>query len=365
MIIAEVVEFLEKIAPISLQEDYDNCGLIVGDRNAKLKSLTICLDVTEGVIHEAIENGSNLIIAHHPFIFKGLKKINTNTFIERVLVLAIKNDIAIYAAHTNFDNLLQSGVNSKIADKLGLKNCSILSPKKGILKKLYTYVPLEHAENVKNALFEAGAGNVGNYAECSFTSRGTGTFKASDNCNPYVGKIGERHHEEELKIEVIFPGFLETKILSSLMNAHPYEEVAYEVITLDNQFNEIGSGLVGELENPVPADKFLLELKEKMNTNCIRYTALCKPFVQRIAVCGGAGGFLLNNAIAGKADMFVSSDFKYHDFFNAESKIIIADIGHFESEQFTIDLFYEILSQKFSIFAIHKTKLNTNPINYL
>ncbi len=365
MLVSDITKYLESIAPLSYQESYDNSGLIVGDFNMELTGVLICLDSTEEIVEEAIENGCNLIIAHHPIIFGGLKKLNGKNYVERVVIKAIKYDIAIYAIHTNLDNVLKSGVNSKIAEKLSLNNCQILSPKKGVLKKLFTYVPFNYAEKLKNALFKAGAGHIGNYSECSFSHEGIGTFKGSEQSNPFVGEKGERHQEREVKIEVVFQSFLENAILKTLKTAHPYEEVAYEVISLDNFNQEIGSGLLGELSEEISAEEFLKNLKSKMNAELVRHTPLHKEKVKKIAVCGGSGSFLLKSAISLSADVFVSSDFKYHEFFDAEKRIIIADIGHFESEQFTIELIYEILSQNFSNFAIRQSKLITNPISYL
>lgn len=365
MKVKDIVQCIEHIAHPSYQEAYDNSGLIIGDKNAVLQGVLICLDVTEAVVQEAKDLGFNLIVAHHPIIFGGLKKITGGSFVERTVIAAIKNDIAIYAVHTNLDNVLKNGVNSKIAEKIGLKNCKILSPKKAVLKKLYTYVPLHDAEKIKEALFQAGAGNIGHYSECSFSVEGTGTFMGSEESKPAVGEKGKRHHEQEQKIEVILPAYKEAAVLSALLAAHPYEEVAYEIISLDNSYKELGSGLIGELEEALPFLDFLQAMKVNMKTDCVRYTPIHKKEVKKIAVCGGSGSFLLKKAISAGADVFISGDFKYHEFFDAEDRIVIADIGHFESEQFTIELIYEILSQKFPTFAFRKTKVKTNPINYL
>ena len=362
--INNIIEVIEEFAPPSLQESYDNAKLITGNRHWECSGVMICLDAIEEVLDEAIEKKCNLVIAHHPIVFSGLKSLTGKNYIERIIIKAIKNDIAIYAAHTNLDNVIH-GVNYKIAEKLELKNLKILAPKKGILKKLYTYIPIDHTEKVMNALFEAGAGNIGEYSECSYQVNGYGTFKGSESSQPFIGKQGIRHTEHENKIEVIFPEYIERKVLSALFSSHPYEEVAYEVITLDNVHQEIGSGMIGELESPIPAKDFLIELKKKMSTELVRHTQLTKDTIQKVAVCGGAGSFLLHNAIAQKADIFITGDFKYHQFFDADQQIIIADIGHYESEQYTIELFYEILVKKFPTFALYLTSVNTNPINYL
>jgi dinuclear metal center YbgI/SA1388 family protein len=324
----------------------------------------MCLDAIEEVIDEAIEKKCNMVLAHHPIVFSGLKSLTGKNYIERTIIKAIKNDIAIYAAHTNLDNVLE-GVNQKIAQKLSLKNIQILEPKKGLLKKLYTYIPVSHTEIVRSALFEVGAGNIGKYSECSFKVSGEGTFKGNGDSNPFIGEKEKLQVEKEDKVEFIFPSYLERALLKKLFEVHPYEEVAYEIITLDNYHQEIGSGVIGELEAPMNTMEFLESLKIQMQTSLVRYTEPIQEKIQRIAVCGGAGSFLLNTAIAKKADVFITGDFKYHQFFDADGQIVIADIGHFESEQFTIELFYEILIKKFPNFALYLTKVITNPIKYI
>ncbi len=363
MKIAEIIQTIEEFAPISYQEVYDNAGLLVGDKMADCTGVLICLDAIEAVIDEAIAKKCNLVVAHHPIVFSGVKKITGKNYIERVIIKAIKNDIAIYACHTNLDNV-KLGVNNIIADKLGLQNRKILDPKSGILKKLYTYVPAVAKDALLNALFAAGAGNIGNYSECSYSVDGVGTFKGNEHSNPVIGEKNKRSTEPEHKIELIFPDYKESKILQALKASHPYEEVAYEVITLDNVYQDIGSGMIGELENPVSETDFLASLKVKMNTACIRHTALLNKKIQKVALCGGSGSFLLPKAISQQADIFISGDFKYHQFFDADNQIIIADIGHYESEQFTAQLFNKIISEKFPTFAVQISTINTNPINY-
>ena len=363
MKLKEITNYLESIAPLTFQESYDNSGLIIGDASSEVNAALITLDCTEEVVEEAIENNCNFIIAHHPIIFFGLKKITGQNYVERTIIKAIKNDIAIYAIHTNLDNV-EKGVSAKIADILGVKNCKILSPKKDLLRQLVVYCPTSDAEKVRVALFDAGAGSIGNYDECSFSVKGEGTFRANKGCDPHIGNIGERHREKEEKVEVIFPRYLENSIISELKNAHPYEEVAYQIYILDNIYENVGSGIVGELPQEMDTQKFLALLKSNMKTSCIRHTKLIKNQIKRVAICGGGGSFLLSNAICTKADIFITADFKYHEFFDAENDIIIADIGHFESEQFTKDLIYDLLSKKFSKFAVRLSKVNTNPINY-
>jgi dinuclear metal center YbgI/SA1388 family protein len=362
--ILNIITEIEKIAHPSLQESYDNARLITGNSNWECTGVIICLDSIESVIEEAIKRKCNMVLAHHPIVFSGLKSLTGKNYIEKTIIKAIKNDIAIYAAHTNLDNVLE-GVNQKIAQKLSLKNIQILEPKKGLLKKLYTYIPISQTEIVRTALFEIGAGNIGKYSECSFKVSGEGTFKGNVNSNPFIGEKAKLQVEKEDKVEFIFPAYLENSILKKLFEVHPYEEVAYEIITLDNYHQEIGSGVIGELEAPMNTMEFLESLKIQMQTSLVRYTEPIQEKIQRIAVCGGAGSFLLNTAIAKKADVFITGDFKYHQFFDADGQIVIADIGHFESEQFTIELFYEILIKKFPNFALYLTKVITNPIKYI
>ncbi len=355
---------LEEIAPLSYQESYDNAGLIVGDPDKGIKSALISLDCTEAVVEEAVTNGIDIIISHHPIVFKGLKKFNGKNYVERVVIKAIKNDIALYAIHTNLDHI-STGVSKKICDKLNLINTKVLDPKGGLLKKMVVFVPFTHKEAVKDALFAAGAGNIGNYSECSFELDGRGGFKANEDADPFVGDKNQRHTEDEVRLEVIYQGNKERKLIATLLKVHPYEEVAYDIYSLSNNYSEVGAGMIGELENPMQENEFLQLLKKNMKADVIRHTELLGKPIKKVAVCGGAGSFLLNQAIAAGADIFISADFKYHEFFDAEGKIIIADIGHFESEQFTQELLLEIIQKKFPNFALRLTVQNTNPIKYL
>lgn len=364
MKLAEIIEELERIAPPSLQEDYDNSGLIVGSADADIHKALLCLDSTEEVIDEAIREGCNLIVSHHPIVFRGLKRFSGSNYVERAVIKAIKNDIAIYACHTNLDNVLAHGVNSKIAGKLGLNHTRILRPGKGALVKLSVFVPLEQKESVLNALFEAGAGDIGNYSECSFSTVGTGTFRAGDHTNPFVGKKGERHYENEERLEVIFPVHLQNRVEQSLKSAHPYEEVAWDVYPLLNPWQEAGSGLIGELKQEISKEEFLEILKKEMQLPLIKYTRSNKSMVNKVAVCGGAGSFLISDALKSGADAFITSDIKYHEFFDADNNMILCDIGHFESEKYTTEIFSEILSLKFRNFATIFAKTLTNPVNY-
>lgn len=363
MKISELISQLETLAPPPLQESYDNSGLIVGNAEDEVKSAVICLDSTEQVVEEAIELGANLIIAHHPILFSGIKQLNGKNYIERTIIKAIKHDIAIYAIHTNLDNMFV-GVNHKIASKLSLEKLKILQPKKEVLRKLVFFCPTNKSNQIREALFSIGAGVVGNYDSCSFSVSGNGTFRANDKANPYVGKSGELHTEKEKRVEIIFPNFLEKPLIKKLIEMHPYDEVAYDLFRLENNWNEVGAGLIGELSEEINLDEFLAIVKTKFNANGIRYTKATKNKVKRIAVCGGSGSFLLNKAISQKADVLLTADFKYHQFFDAEDKISIVDIGHYESEQFTMELLQEYLKEKIPNFASYLTTIYTNPINY-
>ena len=363
MKIKDVIASLETIAPLSLQEQYDNAGLITGDENAECTGILISLDATMTVVNEAKLKGCNLIVSHHPIVFSGLKKITGKNYVQKAVISAIKNDIALYAIHTNLDNVL-NGVNGKIAGLLELKNVSILSPKENQLKKLYTFVPITHADKVRQSIFDAGGGHIGNYDECSFNAEGFGTFKGDPSTDPFVGKPEEHHRENEIKVEVIFPAWIESRVLKNLLAAHPYEEPAYDIVRLENRFSSIGSGIIGEMKEPLDENSFLRALKEKFKLTVIKHTGLLNKQVSKVAVCGGAGSFLISSALSAGVDVFITSDIKYHEFFDANDKMVIADIGHYESEQFTINLLQEFLEQKFPTFAVLKTEVNTNPVKY-
>ena len=363
MKIAEIVSFLESWAPPSLQESYDNAGLITGSPGWDCTGIICSLDATEDVIREAKAKGCNLVVAHHPIIFGGLKKINGKNYVEQTIIRAIKEDIAIYAIHTNLDNVL-SGVNGRMADQLGLINQRILSEKEQTLKKLFTFVPINHAEKVRNALFEAGGGQIGNYSECSFNGEGTGTFKAGEGADPFVGQLNERHSEPEIKLELVFPAHLQAGMISALRTAHPYEEVAFDVVALANPHPAIGSGVIGELPEALPEQEFLKKVKSVFGTPMIRHTPFTGQAIKRVAVCGGAGSFLISKALAKGADAYLTADMKYHEFFDANNRLLVADLGHYESEQFTIGLLEEVLAKKFPTFAVLKTEVETNPVRY-
>jgi dinuclear metal center YbgI/SA1388 family protein len=367
MKIKEIIQFLETIAPPAYQENYDNAGLIVGNPDTDVTGILTCLDSLESIVDEAITNKCNLIVAHHPIVFRGLKRLNGKNYVERIVLKAIKNEIAIYAIHTNLDNMLQNGVNQQIANRLGLKNLKILAPKKQTLMQLTVFVPIENTQVVLNALYAAGAGQIGDYENCSFKTTGIGTFRPVRNANPTIGALNQDEEVMEDRIEVVLEAHLQNKVLKAMRQAHPYETVAYFLTALENENQTIGAGIVGEYdaEKALSEMDFLKILKQKMVAGVVRYTELRGKSVRRVAICGGSGSFLLGNAIGAGADVFVTADFKYHEFFDADGKIVIADIGHFESEQFTIDLLTHVLQNKFKKICVFSTKKDTNPVNYL
>jgi len=361
--VSDILLCLEQFAPYTYQEKYDNSGLLVGNLTTKVSGVLVCLDSTEDIVLEAIDKGCNVIVSHHPILFSGLKRLTGSTYIERTVSLAIKHDIAIIACHTNLDNII-GGVNTEIANRIGLKDCKILSPKKNILRKLITYSPPQNADDLKEALFNAGAGSLGNYSECSFNTTGLGTYKGNAHSTPHLGEKNARHYQEEIKIEVLLELTHLKKVLKALLEVHPYEEVAYEIVPIENEFQEVGSGMIGMLPKPIPLDVFLLHLKKVFNLSVVKHTKPLQKKIQKVAICGGSGIFLLSKAKREKADIYITSDVKYHEFFDAEEQIVLADIGHYESEQYTNTLLKRVLSQKFSNFAILITEHNTNPVTY-
>ena len=354
--LSTIIQTIEEFAPKKYQESYDNSGLQYGDPNQEIKQVLIALDVTEELIEEAIETESNLIVSHHPLFFREIKNISPETALGRIITKAIQHEIAIYSCHTNLDTI-QNGVNQKICEKLSIRHPEVLEPKQDVLKKLVTFAPKDHADKVRNAIFEAGAGSIGNYDMCSFNTPGKGTFRGLEDTNPFVGQKGKLHVEDEIRIETIFPASFKTQIITALLSNHPYEEVAYDVYPLDNASAGLGIGMVGELDQPINLTDFFDKIKEIFKIPCIRYAPNLSPRIKRVAVCGGSGSFLLRQAIQKKADIFLTSDIKYHQFFETENNIIFADIGHFESEQFTKEIIYNLLMEKFPKFAVRFSKI--------
>lgn len=364
MKIKEIVSALERFAPLPLQDGFDNAGLQIGLTEAEATGALLCLDVTEAVIDEAIALGCNLIVAHHPLIFKGVKSITGKDYVEQCILKAIKNDIVIYAAHTNLDNAF-GGVNFRIAEKIGLKQVRVLAPAGGMLLKLVTYVPTDKADAVRKALFDAGCGKTGNYDSCSYRVSGEGSFRALPGAHPYCGAVNELHVEPEARIETIVPAYLKGKALKALMEAHPYEEPAFDLIPIQNEWMQTGAGVIGELEEPLTELDFLKRIKKTFEVECLRYNRLTGREIQTVALCGGAGAFLIPDAIRQRADVFLTGEIKYHDYFGRENDILLTEIGHYESEQYTRELLAEYLKRCFPTLETNVTKVNTNPIKYL
>jgi len=364
MKVKEILSFLEEKFPLAYQESYDNAGLITGDREADATGVLVCLDVSEAVLDEALALGANVIVSHHPLIFHGIKKLNPHAYPDRLLMLAVRNNLNLYACHTNADNF-KYGVNARLAEKLGLTNTYILNPLSGRLYKLVTFVPHQYAARVRQAMFEAGAGHIGAYDHCSYNVEGYGTFRGSEAANPFVGEKGIDHTEPETRVEVIFPDYLQDKILHQMMKVHPYEEVAYDIIPLANASPMAGAGLAGYLPEPVDTDTFLAEVKKALGVHSLRYSGTTKNNVHKIAVCGGSGSFLVPACVAAGADAFVTADVKYHQFIEAADKLLLIDAGHYETEAGAKEIFYELLTKKFSNFAVHFSKRESNPVNYL
>lgn len=363
MTIGEFVRRLNQLFPLALQEDYDNSGLLTGNPSAEISGVLISLDCTEEIVQEAIEKNCNVILSHHPIVFKGLKKLTGANYVERTVIKAIQNNIALIAFHTNVDNH-PFGVNDKIAQLLELQHTRILQPVHQKLNKIVTYVPSGHLSKLDEAVFNAGGGKIGNYDQCRFAVSGEGTFRPTAGANPFVGTVGEREFTSEFRVEYLSPSHLSNAVLAAIQQAHPYEEVAYEIYPLLNQNPYQGAGKVGELKEALSLEEILNRIKTTFKAVCIRHTKAVGRPIKTIALCGGSGSFLIQDAIRSGADLYLTSDVKYHEFFDAENKLVIADIGHYESEQFTIQLFGEVLKENFSNFAVHLTEINTNPINY-
>lgn len=361
--IRDIISVIEDFAPLALQESFDNCGVQVGDVHKEAKGVLLTLDVTLEVIKEAIDKKCNLIIAHHPITLSGIKSLTGASLAEKILIKAIENSITIYAAHTNMDSV-KKGVSAVLANKIGLINQQILNPVTNQLVKIVTFVPHQQAEEVRQAMFKAGAGHIGDYDSCSYNLKGEGTFKGGDSTNPFAGKAGKLHTESEIRIETVAPSYLKNKVINAIIASHPYEEPAFDIYPLNNLWQTVGLGMVGDLKEEMNIGDFLKHLKKTTGTECIRHTQQASDTVKRVAVCGGSGSSLLKNAIAANADIFVTGDFKYHQFFDGINKIMIADIGHYESEQFIKGLFLEILTKKIPNFAFHLSEVNSNPIKY-
>jgi len=363
MKLKDIIAVFEEHSPFSIQESYDNSGIQYGNPDENVNRGLVCLDITEATIDEAVSKKCDLIISHHPLIFGGMKSITGRHYTERVLVKAIKNDIRIVSVHTNLDST-SAGVNAILAQKIGLTDLKILDQRGELLKKLVTFCPVDHADAVRTAIFKAGAGQIGEYDCCSYNIEGLGSFRAGAAANPFVGAKGEVHFEKEVRIETILPAWLQSRIVDAMMAAHPYEEVAYDLYPLDNKFEKVGMGMIGVLENPMGETDFLQLLRQSLGSGCIRHSTLLDKAIKRVAICGGSGSFLRNKALALGADAFVTADVKYHDFFDVQGKLLMADVGHYESEQFTKEILCEIVTEKFTNFALLISDLDTNPVRY-
>jgi dinuclear metal center YbgI/SA1388 family protein len=363
MKVSDIVNYIESVFPKALQESYDNSGLIAGDKNEEVTGILLALDVTEAVVEEAFKKGLNLIISHHPVVFHQLKRFTGANATERILINALQNKIALFSAHTNLDNHT-NGLNERLAMALGLQKSDVLSPMAGQLQKLVTFVPVNQAEKVRLAIFAAGSGHIGEYDMCSFNADGTGTFRGSDSTNPYAGEKGQFHREPEVRIETIMPAYLQQKVIQALIEAHPYEEVAYDIYSLENKWMHNGAGRIGILEHQEEESEFLDKVKKVLKAKILRHSVLTGKMIRKVAVCGGSGSFLIQHAIASGADVLLSADFKYHQFFEGEGKILLVDAGHYETEQFALQLFYDILIKKIPNFAVHFSETAVNPVNY-
>jgi dinuclear metal center YbgI/SA1388 family protein len=363
MQVHDIVSLFDDFAPVVYQESYDNSGLQLGSPQMEVTGILLTIDVTEDVIDEAVSTGCNLIVSHHPLLFSGIRRITDAGYTERAVMKAIRNDIAVISSHTSLDASF-NGVNEIICRKLGLSNLQILSPAQGKLRKLVTFVPNDHAQKVREALFLSGAGKIGNYDSCSFNSDGVGSFRGDENTSPFTGERGKLHLEAETRIETIFPMHLQNIVIKALKEAHPYEEVAFDIYTLENEYSRTGMGMIGEVDKPSSEAAFIQMLKNVFGSGIIRHTEFLNRPVKKIAVCGGSGAFLINKAIKSGAQFIVTGDIKYHQFFDAQKQIVIADVGHFESEQFTTEIFYNLIIKKFPKFAVRFSEINTNPIKY-
>lgn len=352
-----------EVAPLSWQESYDNSGLIIGDGSTEIDKVLLCIDVTEAVVDEAITNKCGLIISHHPIIFKGLKRLVPQNFVERIVIKAIKNNIAIAAIHTNIDNSLE-GVNKKIAEHFHLNDLKVIQPLPGLLKKLVCFCPESHSNAVREAMFEAGAGSIGNYDSCSFNSNGTGTFRANDKANPFVGNVGTLHTEPEHRIETIVPAHRANSVVQAMLKTHPYEEVAFDIYPIENQFDGAGAGIIGMLKEPISERELLVKASEVFQIPTVRHSAFTGKPIQKIAICGGSGAFLISQTKKLRADAFITGDMKYHDFFEADKSVFLLDAGHYETEQFTRELIAEIITKKIPNFAVQFSEVNTNAVEY-
>ena len=363
MKVKEITDAIESMAPLHLQESWDNAGMQVGNPNSEVTGILLCTDVREETVDEAIERGFNMIISHHPLLFRGLKKIVGRTYQERVVAKAIKHDITIYCAHTNMDSA-RGGVNFKMAEKLGLKNVSVLDPQQGTLLKVVVFVPMSHVTQVETAMCDAGAGHLGDYDNCSYKLEGIGQYRPLEGAHPVAGEVAELHSEPETRIEVLVNKALCGRVVAAMLKAHPYEEPAFDIIALENEDSYSGLGVIGDIE-PQDAKAFLERVKTAFEVVTLRYSGDLDRRVSRIAMCGGAGAEFIGKALALGADVYITGDMKYHEFQGNEDRIIIADIGHYESEHYTKEIFYDVIQKKNPNFAVDFAKSEKNQVKYI
>ena len=361
--INNIIDLLDEWAPPAYAEDFDNVGLLVGDSSKQCTGVLVSHDCIEVVLDEALDTNCNLIVCFHPILFTGLKKITGRDYVEKVILKAIRNEIAIYALHTRLDNHPE-GVNKLLSDRLGLLESKVLIPKPSGLKKLSTYVPKSDVDDVLQALHQAGAGAIGNYSECSFILEGKGQFRGNEKSQPHIGNPSEKTQVEEVQIQVVFESYLKEKIQNALITAHPYENIAYEIFILDNTLDKVGIGRIGKLAQPHTEEQFLSFVKEKLQTQLIRHSPFTRKPIETVAVLGGSGSFAISNALSQKADAFITADLKYHHFYQGGNTLLLLDVGHFESEQFIKNLIVDYLSKKLPNFAIILSHAKTNPVNY-
>ena len=362
MTVGDLCGWLEQRAPLRFQEDYDNSGLLVGQRSWTVTGVLCCLDADEAVVHEAVARGCNVVLSHHPIVFKGLKRLTGATAVERTVALALKHNVALYAGHTNWDSI-QGGVSFSLAQRLGLVAPRIMMPRGGELLNLVVYVPAEHASPVAEAAFGAGAGRIGAYDECHFSGSGTGTFRPLDGAQPFVGQIGVREVADEHRLEFVLPKHRKSAVQQAVWAAHPYEEVAHSWISLDNSWSEVGYGAVGNLPEPIRLGDFLAVCAAQLGAESVRYsTSSLDRIVQRIAVCGGSGAEFAGAAAAAGADAYVTGDLKYHGFQDPPGGLVLVDVGHGESERPFIDDWAELIRSEFVTFAVLISETDNRPV---
>ncbi len=367
MKVNDIHSILAAWAPKEIAWERDNVGLQVGDPEANVRGVLVCLDCTEQVILEARKQKADLIVSHHPLLFRAPKSITTADETGRAIRALIENKTNLYSAHTNLD-FTAGGTSFAIAEALRLKNVEFLRKSYEVDKKIVTFVPRLHTQKVRNAMAEAGAGIIGNYDYCSFGIAGTGSFRGNSAANPAIGTKGKLESAEEIRLEMIGKQWNTEKIVKAMIAAHPYETVAYDIYPLQNASTEFGMGIIGTLKQPMGLSSFLQLVKKQLNARVLRRTTALNNVVQRIAACGGAGGELVDTAIAQHADVFITADVRYHDFHHATGKITLIDAGHFETEHPVVNAVVRKLNTEIRKLGqripVRAAKTSTNPIYY-